>query len=177
MRNERTIDPRYVGIYDNGYNQVFSEAIIEKAVVKEPSRLMDHPLESGSEITDHRIIEQIRIELSICLPEETAVNTYRTMRQAYLKGTLFSVKTKSLIYSNQVIEDFPHEENTENFNMFLLALKFRQVQFATSVTTEIPYAPKDPLNADTVDKGTIQPSPTPVPAKQQSASREFFRGR
>jgi hypothetical protein len=145
-----------VQVLDQDFNQVFPLARAIKAVVKEEARVMEHPLESGATITDHRVILPVEIELSFILPPGSYQDTYRQIRQFYLNATLLIVQTKSGAYYNQLIASMPHEENPDQYNALTLALTLKEAQFAV---TAIDYSPKNPKQSSEVNRGAQQSTP------------------
>lgn len=159
----------YVAIFTQDFVQLFKNARPLKVVVKEEAKLMEHPVESGATITDHRIILPIEIEISLILKSVDYQDTYRAIKQYYLNGTLLVIQTKSGVYQNQLIASMPHEEDPENYNTIIIALKLKQVQI---VTAQYGIVPKNPTNTPVVDRGTQQGS-TATPT-QQSILSEWF---
>lgn len=145
-----------VGVYTQDFNQAFSRARPLKAIVKETSKLMEHPVETGATVTDHRIILPIEIELSLILQAEDYRNVYQEIKQLYLNAELLTVQTKSDNYENQVISEMPHEEDPQIYDALVLALKLKEVQFITAQFTTLQ--PRNPSNSSTVNRGTQQPS-------------------
>lgn len=158
-----------VGIYDQNFTQVFPKARPLKAAIKEDSKLMEHPLETGATVIDHRVIQPIEIEFSMILPNGEYRNIYQQIKQIYLNATLLIVQTKTASYSNMVIQSLPQEQDPEMFDAVLIALKLREVQFATSTVTIIP---RNPVNNSTVDRG-IQPANTASSKKSSIAAGLF----
>lgn len=146
----------YVAVFNQNYEQVFRNARPIKAVVKEQAKLMDHPVENGAIISDHRIILPIEIDLSLILASDDYQSVYKEIRQYYLNATLLVVQTRSGIYENQLISALPHEEDPSMFNALTLALSFKQVQF---VTAQFGVVPKYSSNTTTVNRGTQQGTP------------------
>ena len=145
-----------VAIFTQDFTQVLSTARPIKAVVKEEAKVMEHPVESGAIITDHRIILPVEIELSMLLTALDYQDTYREIRSFYLNGTLLVVQTKTGIYENQLIASMPHEEDPEQFNIIPLALKLKQVQF---VTAKYGVVPRNSKHATRVPRGTQDAAP------------------
>ena len=147
-----------VAVFDQDFNRVFPNAKAIKAVVKEEAKVMEHPLENGATIVDHRIILPVEIELSVILQFADYQDTYNQIKQFYLNGTLLVVQTKSGVYHNQLIAAMPHEENPDMFDALAIALKLQQAQFATTTNS---FANKNPSQASTVNRGNQQPKTTP----------------
>jgi hypothetical protein len=142
-----------VAVFTQDYRQVFQSARSIKAVVKEEAKVMEHPLETGAVITDHRIILPVEIELSLILKPSNYKDTYEEIKQYYLNSTLLIVQTRSGLYDNQLISSMPHEEDTELFNTIAIALSLKQVIF---VNAQYGVAPKNPKNSTTTNRGTQQ---------------------
>lgn len=160
-----------VGVFTQDFNQVFRLARPIKAVVKEQAKVMEHPLETGATITDHRIIQPIEIELSLVIPSTAYLGVYEQIKQLYLNATLLIVQTKSGVYANQLISSLPHEENPETFNVLTMALTLKQVIFANTQTVN---GVKNPRNSISSDRGTQQPSPAPA-AQQSTAAYDLMQ--
>jgi hypothetical protein len=146
-----------VAVFTQDFTQVFPGARPVKAVVKEEAKTMDHPLETGATTTDHRIILPIEIELSMIVTSADYQDVYRQIKQFYLNATLLVVQTKSGVYQNQLISGLPHEEDPAQFEALIIALKMKQVQFATTAYSLVARAPS---NASKVNRGTVQGATT-----------------
>ena len=144
-----------VGVYTQDFIQIFQAARAIKATIKEQSKIMEHPVESGIIITDHRIVLPVEIELSLILTAETYSDVYKAIRQYYLNGTLIVIQTKSDIYENQLISSMPHEEDPTQYDVLTVALSLKQVQF---VQAQYGIAPKNNSNSNTQKRGTQQGS-------------------
>ena len=151
----------YVAIFDQDYNQLFRSARAIKAVVKEQSKVMEHPVESGAIITDHRIIMPVEINLSLILASEDYQSVYKAIRQYYLNATLLIIQTRAGIYENQLIAAIPHEEDPTMFDALTIALSLKQVFF---VTAQFGVVPKRPSNTTTVNRGVQQGTPVVEPS-------------
>ena len=145
-----------VAVFNQDFEQLFKQARALKAVVKEQSKLMEHPVETGAIITDHRIVLPVEIELTLILTSEAYQDVYKSIRQYYLNGTLLLIQTRSDIYSNQLISSMPHEEDPEQYNVIPLVLNLKEVRF---VTAQYGVIPKQPKNANTVKLGAQQGKP------------------
>lgn len=145
-----------VGVFTQNFTQVFPRARIIRASIEEPSKTMEHPLETGAVITDHRIIQPIRIELSTILQASDYKSTYRQIKQLFLNGTLLLVQTKSSVYRNQLIAEMPHEEDPSMFDALAVAIKLKEAQF---VSAQFGIVPQNPKDSASVDRGQVQPKP------------------
>ncbi len=132
-----------VAVFTQDFTQIFRNARALKAVVKEQAKVMEHPVESGIVITDHRIILPIEVELSLLLTKDDYKDVYQTIRGYYLQGTILVVQTRSGVYQNMLIQGLPHEENPDMYNALALALTLKQVIFAKPKYGVVPKYPKN----------------------------------
>jgi hypothetical protein len=161
-----------VAIFDQNYNQLFQQAKSIKVVVKENSKLMQHPLESGAIITDHRIILPIEIEMSLILASSDYSDVYKSIRQYYYNATLLVIQTRTGIYENQLIEAIPHEEDPDMYDAITIALSLKQVFY---VSAQYAVSPKYPSDSNTQDRGAQQGTPATTQANT-SATQSFSAG-
>ena len=145
-----------VAVFTQNYTQIFPDARPIKAVIKEEARIMEHPVETGIVITDHRVILPVEIEISMVLTPSNFEDTYNQMRQAYLNGTLLIVQTKATTYPNQIIASMPHQEDPDQYDTITVALKLKQVLF---VVSRLGSVPKKPSNVAAINRGTQQAKP------------------
>jgi len=146
-----------IAVYDSNFEQVFPYALIAKVSVRRPTKLMDHPLETGTETTDHRVILNTEIELPLILRPEYYKETYNNIIHLWETAELLTVQTKASVFNNQIIEEPPHEELAEIYNTIIINLKLRQVQIAVSGVSE---SYKNPTKGSTIDRGSIKSEPT-----------------
>lgn len=153
----------YVAIYDSEFRQIFNKARPLRATIRESSKVMEHPVENGSVISDHRIVLPIEIELALTLTTRDYEDTYYSIKQYYLDSSLLNIQTRSDLYRSMVIESMPHEENPEQYDTITIILTLKQVLF-----TEPRYSvvPRNASAQTTVDKGVQQTKPV-----SQSTSR------
>jgi hypothetical protein len=144
-----------VAIFTQDYQQIFTAARAIKATVKEEAKVMEHPIETGATIVDHRIILPTEIDLSLILLSSDYQDVYHQIREYYYNSTLLIVQTRAGIYENQLIQSMPHEEDPTQYDVLTLALSLKQVQF---VTAQYGTAPKNASNLNTSARGTQQGS-------------------
>ena len=161
-----------VAVFTQDYTQVFRGGRPIKAVVKENSKLMEHPIETGAVVTDHRIVLPVEIELSLILTPNEYRETYNQIRQLYNEGTLLIVQTRSGIYENQLIQGLPHEEDPTIFDTITLALSLKQVQMVTAQYTTTPRNAKD---SSTTQRGVLQT--TEATPTQNSKAYEWLQSK
>jgi hypothetical protein len=145
-----------VGVFTQDYEPLFRDARAIKADIKEQAKIMEHPIENGAVITDHRVILPVEIELSVILLPKSYQDTYKAIRSYYLNGTLLVVQTLTGIYENQIIAAMPHEETSEQYDAISLNLSLREALFVAPAGNITPLNPED---SNTVDRGQQGISP------------------
>lgn len=140
----------------NGFDQVFRDARPMKASVKEDAKLMEHPVEDGSVITDHMVLQPVEIELTMTLTPETYQETFWEIKDLFHAGTLLTVLTKADTYANMLIQGVPHDEVPEIFDTFTLFVKLKETTIVRAEFAAV-YKAKSPAQAKTEDKGEAQP--------------------
>lgn len=142
------------------FGQLFENARPMKATVRETSRVMEHPLETGVTLADHHIINPVEIEIPMIVKSEFYVATYSQIRQAFINATLLAVKTRVGVYSNMIIAELPHEEEPEMYDAITIGLRLRQAIYVVPSTGQLAenFQPIDPLNTNTIASGLQQAS-------------------
>lgn len=148
-----------VAVYDADFNQVFTEARPMKAMVNESSKTMEHPVETGITITDHRIILPIEIELSMVLASDAYRSVYEQIKQLFLDATLLTVQTKAGTHQNMIIESLPRDESPDMFTAVAVGLRLKEVKFVTAKFGTLPEkSVSDKAQSSTVNRGEQQPT-------------------
>lgn len=166
-----------VGVFDQEFNQVFPLARPIKCIVDESAKAMEHPVETGTVITDHIIYEPNEIELSMILPRGEYRSVYQQIEQIYRSSTILTVQTKTATYSNMYIYRLPHQEDAELFDVIALIIRMRQVIiFSTTAQALSADQVEDPTDQSTVKKGLQLPSSTKVlpPPEDFDDAKAFF---
>lgn len=146
-----------VAILNSKLVQVFPTARPVKGVVNEISKPMEHPVETGVIITDHRIILPVEIEISMILKPEDYRSVYQQIKLLYTNAPFLTVQTKAATYKNMIIAAIPHEENTDLYNAIPLILRLKQVQVVAPQSGTLPASSvKNPVNQSTVPRGNQQ---------------------
>lgn len=153
----------FVAVFDANFNQVFPKARILKPVVKPTAKGMEQPVESGKTVTDHIIIQPLELELTLIIAGTDLTNTYQSIYDFWRNHTLLTVQTKTSNYSSLYILEMPHEESPDQYDAVSMVLSFKQAFIATSTSSKT--IPKNPINSNTVNRGTQVPQ---VPNNAQS---------
>jgi hypothetical protein len=152
-----------VGIWRKDFSQFCRESRPVALSVSETSKNMEHPLETGAVITDHRIVLPVAIDLSLIMNGAVYRNQYRELRQAFIAGELFTVSTKTGNYANMIITDIPHEETPDMADTIAVAVKMLEVKFVEAQFLPLPPAKvENKANSSTKDRGQIQSQSVPA---------------
>ncbi len=167
--------------------EVFPSAQFLKAEVRPESRPMEHPVESGAIITDHRILLPTEIELSAVLSTEDYKDVYKQITTLYVNATLLTVQCRAGTFTNQLIQSIPHTEDAEQYDAILITIKLKQVLIATTPSTSMVspgvnansassavQAPASPTNSNTVQAG-LQNANAPTDAQTTAAQAALAR--
>lgn len=138
--------------------QQFPDAIPMKVSVNRQARLFKSPLETSVNVTDHKVIDQDLITLSLIIPNGLYKETYQLIDQIFIRSDSLTIQTKAATYDNMIIQAMPHEENPEYFDAITMNLALEETQFATLNVVTLP-ADKvsEPQQSDTQDRGTQNP--------------------
>ncbi len=155
------------------FEQLFPDARPYKVVVNPTSKIMEHPLETGATITDHRVIMPLEIELSVFLTSRGNVQDYRSvyaqLNQAYQKADLLTIQTRTSSYRNMIIYEIPHSEDAEMFDAVAVAVKLREAKYVEpQYATLKPENVADKKQSSTVAKGEQQ-NPEVTSAEQRGS--------
>lgn len=142
-----------IAFYTQTFEQVFKHARPIKVAVKPAIKAMEHPLETGATVTDHRIVLPKEIEVSFIIPPATYRDTYQTINNYFVYSILLIVQTRASVYYNMMITSIPHEESADMYNAIPLAMTLKEVLFAETQTSNTKINPKSPKNSGTVPRG------------------------
>lgn len=159
-------------VLNANFEQVFEKARAVKATIMRASKAMEHPLETGATITDHRILLPVNIELSMLLTSEDYPVVYQQVRDLFVKGELLTVQTRVDSFPSMLIEKMPHDETPEMLDGVALALSLKEAIFVQPQFSTIKVA--KPKNSATVKQGQKQPTESP-PARKSSILSGFFK--
>lgn len=144
--------------------QLFVNARPMKATVRETSKIMDHPVETGVVLSDHHIINPVEIDIPLIVSAQFYAATYSQIRQNFLNATPLAVKTRVGVFSDMVIADMPHEEDADMFDVITIALHLKQAIYVVPGNGTKPggvitaFQPLDAVNSNTLAAGLQQAS-------------------
>lgn len=154
--------------------QVFSQARPLKASVRESSRGLRYPIETGAILTDSIVILPLEIHMEVFIPNTAYSTVYPAIRAARINGKLLTVQARTGTYKNMYIEEMPHEETTEVTNAIVMSIHFVEAlqvgPNGASFAVQNNYSPNTPKYANSKTQGLIQS------IALGSASLSYFNG-
>lgn len=145
------------------YEQVFSTARPMEANVYEAGDLMEHPLEDGATIADHRVIRSVEIDLPVKVAGADYRDAYDEIRQLWLDCTLLTVQTRTRSYTSMLIERMPHKESADGLASIDIDLRLKEARFVEPAFGDLP--PRKVAQAkhsSTKKKGTAKTTKAPA---------------
>lgn len=143
-----------VCVLTSDLQQVFTNARAIKVSVNRSSKAMEHPLETGATVTDHRIILPVTAELSLVLASEDFKAVYQQIGDLYRRGELLTLQTRVGSTSSMLIEKMPHEESGDMIDGVTVALSLKEAMFVTPQFSTLPAKKvRRPGDADTTKRG------------------------
>ncbi|EAO0065962.1 hypothetical protein GPN87_003093 [Salmonella enterica] len=168
-----------VAVLDKSFRQVFADARPMKASVKEESKVMQHPVENGTSVVDHRVLAPVEIKLSMLLTGDSYRNTYQQIKQYYLRAELFTVQTTADTYQNMLIASIPHEESPELSDAIAMEITFSELKIAATKYSASgggrsgSGSNKSPRDNSTTGRGQQQ-GPTASSSQEDKASSVLY---
>jgi hypothetical protein len=139
-----------VGVFDQNFNQLFTGARPIKAKVNPAAKLMEHPIETGAVISDHRIFLPIEIELNLVFTAATYTSDYQAVKAAFAANDTLVVLTRTDSYPNMIMQAMPHEETAEQADTITMIMSLRQVVIVSASSMPVAAAAQ---NSATVKTG------------------------
>jgi hypothetical protein len=173
-----------VGIFDANFKQLVPEGRPIKAAVKPAAKFMEHPLEDGSTVTDHRVYLPIEIELTIVLQgAEESRALYERFKEIYRQAETVTVQTRAGAFPSMAIEAMPHDETSDVADALPLVLKLREAVFVAAQFQALPPKAaaagadgKGKRNASTVKRGEQAGKPETASKRGSSVLYSTFYG-
>lgn len=137
------------------------------ANIEPTSELAEHPVETGTMITDAAIINPLSAKVRISLPRMFYTRIYSDLEKNYFIGKKkIILQTKLAVYKNMVLQNMPHDLTNETVDRVVIDLDLRQViDVAPQMTSTSSgnnkikeNTTKNASDADTVNEGRLTDS-------------------
>lgn len=163
-------------------DQIWADGYFVNVSTNPTATVPAHPLETGSSIADHRIIEPLEATLTIIATKATYRQLYSEIRGVHENSRLVRVHTRTRIMRNMAITAFPDEQNPDMFDAITLDVSLKEMLFITpsqgTMTSENTRVKAD---ANTVQQGQKSPggliTSVNENAQQQALEQRIKRGR
>jgi hypothetical protein len=130
-------------------------------------QLTEHPVEKGSDITDHARVKADSLTLDCCLSdgadEGRSSDTYERLRLLQDEATLLTVVTSLRVYDNMILENLSTPRTASYAGGLRFTAVFKQIRLVQNKTTIVSIT-KEPITKKKVSTGKQ--------AAQQAASKE-----
>lgn len=114
----------------------------------------EHILEDGATVSDNKITNNVEVKMMIILPTDDPQKTFNAIQSASENSDELMIQTRFITYSKMYVQAYPWNEDSSMADTAALNVTFKQQRTATIVTTTLPPSKvKNPINADTVDRG------------------------
>lgn len=148
-----------VAVLDSSFAQVFQRARAIKLTVDRSSKAMEHPLETGAVITDHRIINPVTAELSVICSSSDFRAVYQQIADLFKRGELLIVQGRVDSFASMLIEKMPHEESPDVLDGVSVAITLKEAQFVQAQFSTLPVTKvAKPKDSDTSKRGQQEPT-------------------
>jgi len=175
MSDPGTAAQDVVGVFDEGFNQLFVLARPLRVLIRDGSKLMKHPIETGGTIADHRVFEPIGAELHLILDPDEYQNTFQEIKTAHKDNKKLTVQTRVDTYANMVILEVPHDETGDILDTVAVGLKLEEAIFVDPQYAQLP-PEKVAKKSNSSTAKTGQKQAAPATGKQNSAAFDLVFG-
>ncbi len=134
--------------------EVLSNLEITRIAVENQMKIFEHPLEDGTVIVDHEVLEPKKavIQAYISIDDNT---TLTELEQLYVNGVKLRVRAENRIIENMVIASQPCEITSAVLDKTLYSITLRQADYVSPQYVGMPAA-KNKSNTSRVNSGIKQ---------------------
>lgn len=145
-------------------SQVMSALRPLSASIFETAELMEHPVEDGSMIADHLVLNPTDVELPCVVQAVDIPAVIDEARELHVGGVLLTVQTRSGSVLNMVLTAIPREETPASLDAPNVLLRLRQARFVEAEYGELKAGQvQEPKNASTTARGQQPARPASAP--------------
>ena len=95
-------------------------------------KLMEHPKEDGTLITDHIVNEPTQVSLQVLLADDDSTGL-NELKDLYENSTPVIIKIKNELHTNLVMSGKPMKADRDHYNYTVYDLAFKEVQEAVTL--------------------------------------------
>ena len=132
---------------------------------KRSSEICDHPIENGTPVTDHKIIQPREFTLTVALPALYGGMVLRTLERYFLNSDKIIVKCATGVYRNMILTDKPTNITPNDLERPMYDLELKEVFIVSPEITEVKQA-MNPLLV--TDRDTLRTTAVPRTMDEQT---------
>lgn len=154
---KQKIDVQNIAIYEQSENQqILTGLQFLDGSAQIDKKLMEHPKEDGTLITDHIVNEPTQVTLQILLSDDDSTSLNQ-LQDLYNNATPLIIKIKNELHTNLIMSGKPLKADSNHFNKTVYDLTFKEIQEAVTlyVKMTVPQV-KQKANASKVNTGHKQ---------------------
>lgn len=137
---------------------IFAAANIMSLHVRPRIDYPEHPLETGTMITDHLVLQPVEITVNVILEKNDYRTVYNDIQNYYYAGKLIGVFARSGGYANMAIREMPHEENPDMYDALSMEITLKEIILVTPAQgTMTAGNQRDAQNANAIQQGQKTP--------------------
>lgn len=149
-------------IFGEDGSEVLADVAIVSCKVNDQSKLMEHPVESGAKISDHKVFEPRTMDITIALTSDGFDTEYAELFDLYRQCAILSLQTKVQVYNNLQIASIPHEEKVTTMNRLIFNIQLKEAIVVSPQFVAAQRSYKKPENKPTVEVGQQQPKKSSI---------------
>lgn len=145
-------------LFDEEGNQLFETIVILEMSTSPSNTFAEHTLEDGTVVSDNKIKNQTRINVTAILSPDDFKESYDKIKEADTNNTKFTIQNRVDTFDSMYIEAYPYSESSKIANTIAININFIEQKFAVVKTGNLPASKvKNVANANPVDSGTKLP--------------------
>ena len=146
-------DNKRFAVFEND-REVLPDLQVARVSFEDSAKLFEHPLETGSTVTDHEIFDPCKINIQAYI-SNTDTGTLSVFENYYLSGATLKIRAGNKIVEKAVISSKPFELTSDVFDKTLFNISFREIMEVTPTYVKMSKA-ANPSNSSTVNSGVKQ---------------------
>ncbi len=145
-------------LFDSDGNQLFETVVILEMSTSPSNTFAEHTLEDGTVVSDNKIKNQTRINVTAILSPDDFKEAYAKLKAADNNNTKFTIQNRVDTFDSMYIEAYPYSESSRIANTIAININFVEQKFADVKTGDLPASKvNNASDADPVDSGTKLP--------------------
>lgn len=152
-------DQPQIRITDNETNDPIWTQVTHMGISTDrTAQVMQHPLETGASVMDHRIIDPTTLYLRLIMSKDNYRSVYSSIQNYHVQSKLVKIHTRTRVNRNMAIVSFPDEQDPELFDALSMEITFREMLFVTpSQGTMTEENQREKADSNTVQQGQKSP--------------------